>query len=106
MPGPASGGEMLEQAQARLAGFLAALAARPLIMGILNLTPDSFSDGGQFQGLDAARAQAQKLSEGGADILDIGAESTRPGHAPVAADEEWRRLEPVLAPLIGEFALP
>ena len=97
---------MLEQAQARLAGFLAALASRPLIMGILNLTPDSFSDGGRFQGLENARAQAQVLTQGGADILDIGAESTRPGHTPVPADEEWRRLEPVLAPLIGEFALP
>jgi dihydropteroate synthase len=91
---------------ARLTKFLAALAARPLIMGILNLTPDSFSDGGRFEGLEAARAQARKLVEGGADILDIGAESTRPGHTPVAADEEWRRLEPVLAPLIAEFALP
>jgi dihydropteroate synthase len=93
-------------ADARLQGFLAALAARPLIMGILNLTPDSFSDGGKFQQLDAARAQAQKLAEGGADILDVGAESTRPGHAPVATDEEWRRLEPVLGPLVAEVALP
>ncbi len=92
--------------QARLQTFLAALAARPLVMGILNLTPDSFSDGGRFQQLDAARAQAQKLVAGGADILDIGAESTRPGHVPVAADEEWRRLEPVLGPLVAEVALP
>jgi len=91
---------------ARLETFLAALAARPLIMGILNLTPDSFSDGGRFQGLDAARAQAQALAEGGADILDVGAESTRPGHTPVPADEEWRRLEPVLRPLVAEIALP
>jgi dihydropteroate synthase len=91
---------------ARLTSFLAALAARPLIMGIVNVTPDSFSDGGRFQSLDAARAQAQKLADGGADILDIGAESTRPGHTPVPADEEWRRLEPVLGPLVAEFALP
>jgi dihydropteroate synthase len=91
---------------ARLTSFLAALAARPLIMGIVNLTPDSFSDGGRFQSLDAARAQAQKLADGGADILDIGAESTRPGHTPVPPDEEWRRLEPVLGPLVAEFALP
>ncbi|MDE3177036.1 MAG: dihydropteroate synthase, partial [Pseudomonadota bacterium] len=67
---------------------------------------DSFSDGGRFQGLESARAQARKLAEGGADILDIGAESTRPGHVPVPADEEWRRLEPALGPLVAEFALP
>jgi dihydropteroate synthase len=91
---------------ARLQGFLASLSARPLIMGILNLTPDSFSDGGRFQQLDAARAQARKLAEGGADILDVGAESTRPGHTPVSAEEEWRRLEPVLGPLVEEIALP
>jgi dihydropteroate synthase len=90
----------------RLAAFLAALSTRPLVMGILNVTPDSFSDGGRFNSLDAARAQARRLAEGGADILDIGAESTRPGHTPVPPDEEWRRLEPVLAPLLAEFALP
>jgi dihydropteroate synthase len=90
----------------RLAAFLAALGKRPLVMGILNVTPDSFSDGGRFNALDAARAQARKLAEGGADILDIGAESTRPGHTPVPLDEEWRRLEPVLTPLLAEVALP
>jgi len=92
--------------EARLQGFLAALAARPLVMGILNLTPDSFSDGGKFQQFEAARAQAKALVDGGADILDIGAESTRPGHTAIGADEEWRRLEPVLRPLIEEFGLP
>jgi dihydropteroate synthase len=104
---PADGGEdVLSKSDARLTKFLEALAARPLIMGILNLTPDSFSDGGRFQGLAAARAQARKLAEGGADILDVGAESTRPGHTPVSAEEEWRRLEPVLAPLLAEVELP
>ena len=91
---------------ARLESFLAALAARPLIMGILNLTPDSFSDGGRFEGVEAARAQALKLQAGGADILDVGAESTRPGHTPIAADEEWRRLAPALGALVEEIALP
>ena len=91
---------------ARLETFLAALAARPLIMGILNLTPDSFTDGGRFQGLEAARAQAQKLQQGGADILDVGAESTRPGYTAVPADEEWRRLAPALGTLVEEIALP
>lgn len=90
----------------RLQDFLTALGKRPLVMGILNLTPDSFSDGGRFQGLEAARDQARKLLEGGADILDIGAESTRPGHVPVPAEEEWRRLEPVLGDLVAEFPAP
>jgi len=93
-------------ADPRLPPFLAALGRRPLVMGILNLTPDSFSDGGRFQGLEAARAQAQRLAEGGADILDVGAESTRPGHTPVPLEEEWRRLEPVLAPLVAAVAPP
>ena len=92
--------------QARLEVMMAALGVRPLVMGILNLTPDSFTDGGRFEGLDAARAQAKKLAEGGADILDVGAESTRPGHTPVPVEEEWRRLEPVLGPLLAEVALP
>jgi len=71
---------------------------RPVIMGILNVTPDSFSDGGQFFDPQHAIAQARRMVAEGADILDIGAESTRPygGAAPVAADEEWRRLAPVL----------
>jgi dihydropteroate synthase len=90
----------------RLQNFLKALAARPLIMGILNLTPDSFSDGGRFQALADALVQAEKLAEGGADILDVGAESTRPGHTPVSAQEEWRRLEPILGPLVEKIALP
>ena len=90
----------------RLKAFLTALAARPLVMGILNLTPDSFSDGGRYQGPTAALAQAKRLVDGGADILDIGAESTRPGHTPVSADEEWGRLEPVLGPLFDHIALP
>ena len=59
-------------------------------MGILNITPDSFSDGGKFFSLDAAMQQAKKLSSDGADIIDVGAESTRPGHTPVSAEEELR----------------
>jgi dihydropteroate synthase len=76
------------------------LAARqPLVMGILNLTPDSFSDGGQFLDPDRAVAHARAMVAGGADIIDIGAESTRPygGAVRVSASEERRRLEPVLA---------
>jgi len=69
---------------------------RPLVMGILNLTPDSFSDGGLFLDPERAFAEAEKMIAEGADILDLGAESTRPGAAPVSAQEELKRLLPVL----------
>lgn len=75
-------------------------------MGILNLTPDSFSDGGRFLAPAAAEEQALRLVADGADVLDIGAESTRPGHAPVSADEELRRLLPVLDRLAGKLEIP
>ncbi|MGJ0508979.1 MAG: dihydropteroate synthase [Methylocystis sp.] len=86
--------------------FLAPIGQRPVIMGIVNVTPDSFSDGGLFISADAALAQARKLAAEGADIVDIGAESTRPGHTPVPADEEWARLEPLLATLVREAGVP
>lgn len=69
---------------------------RPLLMGIVNITPDSFSDGNHYLQADAAIAHAKQLIADGADILDIGAESTRPGAEPVALDEELRRLLPVI----------
>lgn len=72
---------------------------RPLLMGIINVTPDSFSDGNQYLRTDAAIAHAKQLIADGADILDIGAESTRPGAEPVSLDEELRRLLPVLEAL-------
>lgn len=75
-------------------------------MGVVNVTPDSFSDGGLFVTPHAALAQAQKLVADGADIIDIGAESTRPGHAPVPAAEEWARLEPVLRLVVEEAGAP
>jgi dihydropteroate synthase len=70
-------------------------------MAILNVTPDSFSDGGRFYDPDEALAQARRHIAEGADILDVGAETTRPGSLPVDAEEEWRRLEPVLKGLSG-----
>ena len=73
--------------------------ARPRIMGVLNVTPDSFSDGGRFANRDAALAHARGLIEAGADILDIGGESTRPGAEPVPAGEELDRVLPVLESL-------
>jgi len=70
----------------------------PLVMGVLNITPDSFSDGGRFLAPESAIAQARRMAAEGADIIDIGAESTRPyGSKPISADEEIRRLRPVLA---------
>jgi dihydropteroate synthase len=75
--------------------------ARPLIMGVVNVTPDSFSDGGQFHSAQAAVAQAGRLIEEGADILDIGGESTRPGATPVPLGEELARVMPVLEALRG-----
>src|SRR5271166_6776601 len=86
--------------------FLRLVGVRPVVMGILNVTPDSFSDGGRFQSRESALAQARKLASDGADIIDVGAESTRPGHTPVPLDEEWRRLEPLLAPLLAEVDAP
>jgi dihydropteroate synthase len=86
--------------------FLAQIGKRSLVMGILNVTPDSFSDGGKFFARDAALAQAQKLTAEGADILDIGAESTRPGHIPVQEDDELARLEPMLAEIVSAVDLP
>ena len=87
-----------------------ALAARfnaaPVVVGILNVTPDSFSDGGLFVAAEAALDHALAMAVAGADIIDIGAESTRPGHVPVGEAEEWARLEPVLAPLLARVALP
>jgi dihydropteroate synthase len=86
--------------------FLRLIGLKPVIMGILNVTPDSFSDGGRFQSLDSALARAKMLVADGADIIDVGAESTRPGHTPVLLEEEWRRLEPLLAPLLAEVDVP
>jgi len=83
-----------------------ALGERTLLMGILNVTPDSFSDGGKFLDADAAAARALELERAGADILDIGGESTRPGSEPVSAEEELRRVLPVLERLRGALRIP
>ena len=80
---------------------------RPVVVGILNVTPDSFSDGGRYLDVDAAVAHARHLAADGADVLDVGAESTRPGAASVSADEERARLVPVLHRLAAELpAMP
>lgn len=82
------------------------LAARPLLMGIVNVTPDSFSDGGRFFDTQAAVDQALRLAAEGADILDIGGESTRPYSEPVSADEELRRVVPVIQAVCQQTRLP
>lgn len=82
------------------------MTARPLLMGIVNVTPDSFSDGGWFYARDAAVAHALRLAEDGADWLDIGGESTRPGAAPVSAEDELDRVLPVIEALRSRIATP
>src|SRR5689334_5718360 len=69
---------------------------RPLIMGILNVTPDSFSDGGCFLNLETALSHAEQMIEAGVDIIDIGGESTRPGAKPLPIEEELKRIMPVI----------
>jgi dihydropteroate synthase len=80
--------------------------AQPKVMGVLNVTPDSFSDGGRYAGLDAAVARAERMVEEGAAIVDVGGESTRPGASPVSADEEIRRVVPVIERLTSRIAVP
>lgn len=79
---------------------------KTLIMGIVNVTPDSFSDGGDYFSPENAIACALQMEKDGADIIDFGAQSTRPGYTPITADEEWARLEPVLTALNGKLSVP
>jgi dihydropteroate synthase len=81
------------------------LGARPLVMGIVNVTPDSFSDGGEFARPETAVAHALGLIEQGADLLDLGGESTRPGATPVSADDERARVLPVVEQLVASGKL-
>ncbi|EQD80884.1 dihydropteroate synthase, partial [mine drainage metagenome] len=79
---------------------------RPRVLGIVNVTPDSFSDGGRFLDPDRAIAHGEALIREGADALDIGGESTRPGAAPVDPSEEWRRIAPVIRGLADRGSVP
>ena len=72
------------------------LGERTLVMGILNVTPDSFSDGGRYNNLDSAMKQAERLISEGADIIDVGGESTRPGHIQITSEEEISRVVPII----------
>ncbi len=86
--------------------FLAAAAQSPVVMGILNVTPDSFSDGGLHHAPEAAAAQAKAMAAQGAAIIDVGGESTRPGATALSERDEWARVAPVLERLAAEVALP
>jgi len=90
----------------KLGNFVWRLGTRTYIMGILNVTPDSFSDGGRFVQTEAATGHACRLVEEGADIIDVGGESTRPGHREVNAEEEIARVLPVVKALKKELAIP
>ena len=90
----------------RLSDLLPALGGRTLVMGILNVTPDSFSDGGLFAGEAEAVTQAERLVAEGAAILDVGGESTRPGHVPVPAEEEQARVVPVIRAVAPRLPVP
>jgi dihydropteroate synthase len=80
--------------------------SRPRVMGILNVTPDSFSDGGRFATLEAALAQAERMVREGADIIDVGGESTRPGARGIPVQEELDRVLPVIEAVADRFAIP
>src|SRR3970282_416362 len=82
------------------------LGERTLIMGAVNVTPDSFSDGGMFLSPEAAVNHALEMEQAGAEIVDIGGESTRPGSQFLPVEEEWRRLRPVLEGLKGKLRIP
>src|SRR6266536_2634440 len=82
------------------------LPRRPLLMGVVNVTPDSFSDGGQFIDAEAAVEHALRLTADGADILDIGGESTRPHARSVSEQDELARVMPVIERLVGSLPIP
>ncbi len=90
----------------RLPSRTLVLGERTLVMGVLNVTPDSFSDGGLYLDTDAAVARALEMERAGADLLDIGGESTRPGSEAISASEEMRRILPVLEKLRGQLKIP
>jgi dihydropteroate synthase len=90
----------------KLASRTLLLGERTLVMGVLNVTPDSFSDGGKFLSVSAAVKQALAMEAAGADLIDIGAESTRPGSREISAEEELQRLLPVLEKLRGKLQIP
>jgi len=96
----------MEPFRARRDEFLRKLHRRPVVMGILNVTPDSFFDGGRFLNIEAALSHARRLAADGGDIVDVGGESVRPGAAPVSAAVELVRIEPIVARLASSLDVP
>ena len=90
----------------RIGGKEFDLKKNTYIMGILNVTPDSFSDGGRYDGLDRAIEHAKQMIQEGVDIIDVGGESTRPGHVQITEEEEIARVVPVIRKLKEEFDIP
>ena len=82
------------------------LGKQTIVMGVLNVTPDSFSDGGSFFSVDKAVEHAFDMEKNGADIIDIGGESTRPGAKSISLDEEMNRIVPVIEQLVGKVKIP
>ncbi len=97
---------MRAQQRLRRDAFLEKIGNRPIVMGVLNVTPDSFSDGGRFIDRQAALSHAKEMTAGGCDIIDVGGESTRPGAAPVTETEELARIESILAELAETIEVP
>jgi dihydropteroate synthase len=95
-----------EYIRAQMHEEMHANASRTRVMGILNVTPDSFSDGGRYGTVEAAVARAEQMVAEGADLVDIGGESTRPGHVPISVDEELRRVMPVVERVVESIDLP
>ena len=95
-----------KQFRLRLPSRTLLLGGRTLVMGVLNITPDSFSDGGAYLDSEAAVARALELERHGADLLDVGGESTRPGAIPIFAEQELRRILPVIEVLRGKLRIP
>ncbi|WAA12360.1 dihydropteroate synthase [Fervidibacillus halotolerans] len=87
-------------------GFSLDFSKKTYVMGILNVTPDSFSDGGKYSEIEKAVNHSKQMVASGADIIDIGGESTRPGFTPVSAEEEIRRVLPTITELVKEISLP
>src|SRR5258708_38144774 len=100
------GGPMRADQRARRDDFLSRIGTHPAVMGILNVTPDSFSDGGRFLATEAAVSHARAMAAQGCAIIDVGGESTRPGSTPVPESEEWARIGPVIARLARGLVAP
>ena len=96
----------VERLEWKAGRYTLALGHRTLVMGVLNVTPDSFSDGGRFLDPGAAVAHGVRMVEEGADLVDVGGESTRPGSQPVSATDELARLLPVIEGLASDLDVP